>query len=204
MGAMKQFYTASLEYDRETGANLCAWPEWRQHDMRATDGVSSGARDQMTGARDLLRQGRKGTASRLGDGKYWFIVDSTRRFRTGRGNRYIGWIETHNGRVVDGECDCPDEDAYLRGFMVCKHQLWAALKVQARDFVDRVPVRLTLAWSEELGSCVLLHLREGVDPVRAPTPGETLVAMRERLKREGRHREVKILRRDYTIDEVYA
>jgi hypothetical protein len=37
MGAMKQFYTASLEYDRETGANLCAWPEWRQHDMRADE-----------------------------------------------------------------------------------------------------------------------------------------------------------------------
>lgn len=34
MGAMKQFYTASLEYDRETGASLCARPEWRQWDMR--------------------------------------------------------------------------------------------------------------------------------------------------------------------------
>jgi hypothetical protein len=35
MGAMKQLYTASLEYDRETGASLCTWPEWRQRDMRA-------------------------------------------------------------------------------------------------------------------------------------------------------------------------
>jgi hypothetical protein len=34
MGAMKQFYTASLEYDRDTGASLCARPEWRQRDMR--------------------------------------------------------------------------------------------------------------------------------------------------------------------------
>jgi hypothetical protein len=37
MGAMKQFYTASLEYDRDTGASLCAWPEWRQRDMRADE-----------------------------------------------------------------------------------------------------------------------------------------------------------------------
>jgi hypothetical protein len=33
MGAMKRFYTASREYDRETGASLCPRLEWWQRDM---------------------------------------------------------------------------------------------------------------------------------------------------------------------------
>jgi hypothetical protein len=208
MGAMKAYYTASRDYDRDTGASLCPRPRWRQQDMQAPrpvdPGVSRGARDRLARARGLVEQHRGGTVSSVGDGKYWFIVDSTREYRTGRGTRYRGWIEMRDGRLVDGECDCPDEGDYLRGFMVCKHRMWAALKVQAGDFVDRVPVTLTIGWDEEHGCLAVVGVKDGIDPVRPPKPDETLVGMRRALKRHGYRLEGAFIKRDRTIDEVYA
>jgi hypothetical protein len=109
-----------------------------------------------------------------------------------------------DGRLVNGECDCPDEGAYLRGFMVCKHQLWAALKVQAGDFVDRVPVTLTIGWDEEHGCLAVVGVKEGIDPVRPPKLDETLARMRTGLENKGYRLEGKFLKRDRTIDDVYA
>lgn len=148
----KEQYALRQAVDGATGANLLARPEWRQRDMRA---VSPDVRRRYKKAKRMT-ESRLGWVSFDSEGVYEFVVESTlaysKRDKAGHGNFVGGWrgrITMDGNKLTGGRCNCPDDGADFRGFRVCKHMMWAALKVQANDVMYTMPARSDRAAEEE-------------------------------------------------------
>lgn len=101
---------------------------------------------------------------------------------------------------MDGDCECSNEELLPCGLTVCKHRLWARLKVQAGEFLDRLPLKL---YTEGFGSQVLLGIKEGPRAARPPQPGETVAGLKERLLSEVYQEQGTVFRQDKTVEWIY-
>ena len=181
MGAVKQMYIDSLTTDRETGAKLCPNLENRLKDLR----MSYGAEQRIARGRRLAKRHHPGTVYKAGEDAFMYIVKSAPPSELYGTVKRAGWIKLHKGRLVDGECGCGDTGAYFRGFQLCEHMVWAAIKAKSGQFIDRVPVTLQTGWDKKRSCSILLGIRHGLGPCRKPNQDETLDNVRELLSKEG-------------------
>jgi hypothetical protein len=155
----------------------------------------------------LFRQGRRGIVKEEGGGRFSFQVQTTEEFRRDRWplddcDGYHGYIVVRGDQLTDGQCDCPDIGAEWRGFMLCKHMVWALHRVREGSYELNTYVELWLEhdWDEE--RTVVGRVKEN-GRFREPRPGETLNEKRkELLSKEYVHARTAISPRDIHKKEI--
>lgn len=152
------------------------------------DSVGSAVSRRQLRAHEMIAEGRRGHVRDLGDGLFSYHVQTTGEFDRNRwpldaGDGYRGYILMKDGRLVDGQCSCPDEGAEWRGFMLCKHMVWASYRVKDESYeVDRVELWLEYDFEQE--KTVLARVGRG-GQLREAREDETLHEKVKELESKG-------------------